>query len=207
MLLKPGRAYLTHHQAVSGGNGRDNSGWTVQNSVQEFISRPLMKPRLGNAGGLREGWGGGGPARRRLFGPVDHQQLYLDAQRLLRLGLEAAARRWNFDFLTEAPGAAGNPEWEELSARDVPAFYRSRAAPGGAPGGGGGARKDARRTSTSSGEESPTSGSSSGDEYLEVTTRGRYRLQRPGKRRQAAITDFFKVKKRKLLQDKPTFLQ
>nr|CAG6016190.1 unnamed protein product [Menidia menidia] len=76
-----------------------------------------------------------------MFGPVDHQQLYLDAQRLLRLGLEAAARRWNFDFLTEAPGAAGNPEWEELSARDVPAFYRSRAAPGGAPGGGGGARQ------------------------------------------------------------------
>ncbi|CAG6016188.1 unnamed protein product [Menidia menidia] len=68
-------------------------------------------------------------------------KLYLDAQRLLRLGLEAAARRWNFDFLTEAPGAAGNPEWEELSARDVPAFYRSRAAPGGAPGGGGGARQ------------------------------------------------------------------
>ncbi|XP_020785743.1 cyclin-dependent kinase inhibitor 1D isoform X2 [Boleophthalmus pectinirostris] len=139
-----------------------------------------------------------GPVKRSLFGPVDHQQLQQDFQRVLRMGVEVANKRWNFDFQRDEPGSGPNMEWEELSFQEVPAFYRSctfRSARSGA-----GAK---RRSSSSSGQGSPlsSSSSSSGDEYLEVTTRGYYRLE-SGKRRQAVITDFFKVKRKKLLHYK-----
>ncbi|XP_071357642.1 cyclin-dependent kinase inhibitor 1D isoform X1 [Trachinotus anak] len=149
-----------------------------------------------------------GPVRRNLFGPVDHQQLQQDFQRLLCMNVEVANKRWNFDFQTDMPGEGSNIKWEELRCQDVPAFYRScmvrpvvRA--------GVGAQKGTRRMSSSSGEGSPVSSSSSGsgDEYLEVTTRGCYRLQRSGKRRQSNITDFFKVKKRRLLHYKASSRQ
>ncbi|XP_029350789.1 cyclin-dependent kinase inhibitor 1D isoform X2 [Echeneis naucrates] len=149
-----------------------------------------------------------GPVRRNLFGPVDHQQLQQDFQRLLCMNIEAAKKRWNFDFHTEMPGDSSNIKWEQLKCQDVPAFYRSctvrpvvRAR--------GSMTKGMRRTSTSSGEGSPVSSSSSGsgDEYLEVTTRGCYRLQWPEKRRQSTITDFFKVKKRRLLNYKASTWQ
>ncbi|XP_040003124.1 cyclin-dependent kinase inhibitor 1D [Xiphias gladius] len=149
-----------------------------------------------------------GPVRRNLFGPVDHQQLQQDFQRLLCMSVELANKRWNFDFQTDMPGEGSNIEWEELRCQDVPAFYRSgivrpvaRSEVG--------MTKGMRRMSSSSGEGSPMSSSSSGfgDEYLEVTTRGCYRLQRPGKRRQSTITDFFKVKKRRLLHYKASSRQ
>ncbi|XP_041819877.1 cyclin-dependent kinase inhibitor 1D [Chelmon rostratus] len=135
-----------------------------------------------------------GPVRRNLFGPVDHQQLQQDFERLLRMSVEVANKRWNFDFNRERPGEGSNIEWEELRCQDVPVFYRScTVRPVALPQGD-------RRTSSSSGEGSPGSSSSSGsgDEYLEVTTRGCYRLKWQTKRRQSAITDFFMVKKRKL---------
>lgn len=139
-----------------------------------------------------------GPVRRNLFGPVDHQQLQQDFQRLLCMNVEVANKRWNFDFQSGRPGEGSAIEWEELRCQDVPAFYRSctvRPAP---------LPQGKRRASSSSGEVSAESSSSSGsgDEYLEVTTRGCYRLKWTGKRRQSAITDFFKVKKRKLLHYK-----
>ncbi|KAI3366837.1 hypothetical protein L3Q82_009491, partial [Scortum barcoo] len=139
-----------------------------------------------------------GPVRRNLFGPVDHQQLQQDFQRLLCMSVEVANKRWNFDFQNETPGGGGTVEWEELRCQDVPVFYRSctvRPAP---------LLLGKRRSSSSSGESSPGSSSSSGsgDEYLEVTTRGCYQLKRPGKGRQSTITDFFKVKKRRLLHYK-----
>lgn len=128
----------------------------------------------------------GGPVRRNLFGPVDHQQLKRDFQRLLSVGVEAANKRWNFDFRSEKPGEAPGVEWEELRCQDVPAFYRhcmvrAPAQP---------SRQERRPSSSSSDEGSPpsTSSSGSGEEYLEVTTRGCYRLKKQGKRRQSAIT-------------------
>ncbi|KAF6718549.1 Cyclin-dependent kinase inhibitor 1C [Oryzias melastigma] len=144
-----------------------------------------------------------GPARRNLFGPVDHQQLQKDFQRLLCMNVEVANKRWNFDFQRDTPGEDGSSvEWVGLRCQDVPAFYHSctlrpvsRAA------------KAARRASTSSGEGSPRSSSSSGDEYLEVTTRGCFHIKLSGKRRQSNITDFFKVKKRKLLHNKASSRQ
>ncbi|XP_077399683.1 cyclin-dependent kinase inhibitor 1D isoform X2 [Vanacampus margaritifer] len=139
------------------------------------------------------------PVRRNLFGPVDHQQLREDFQRLLCLSIEAANKRWNYDFRRDVPGTGTNVQWEEVRGQDVPLFYRGGAVRPVARSG-----KPVRRSSTSSGEESPESSSSSGsgDEYMEVTTRGYYRLQRSEKRTQASIMDFFKVKRRRLLHYK-----
>lgn len=126
-----------------------------------------------------------GPVRRNLFGPVDHQQLQRDFQQLLRMSVEVANKRWNFDFQRDVPGEGANVEWVELGCQDVPAFYRTCLVRPGVF-----ARKITRSTSTSSMEEdsSPVSESSSGEEYLEVTTRGSYPIRRLGKRRQSAIT-------------------
>uniref|UniRef100_A0AAQ4RV23 Cyclin-dependent kinase inhibitor domain-containing protein n=1 Tax=Gasterosteus aculeatus aculeatus TaxID=481459 RepID=A0AAQ4RV23_GASAC len=146
-----------------------------------------------------------GPARRNLFGSVDHQQLQQDFRRLLSMNVEAAKKRWNFDFQREVPGEGSDVEWEELRSQDVPAFYHSctmRPAPRPMP--------ESRAPSSSGGEGSSpghSSSSGSGDEYLEVTTRGRYRIGLHGQRKQSAITDFFKVKKRKLLHYKPSSWQ
>lgn len=183
-----------------------------------------------------------GPVRRNLFGPVDHNQLQQDFERLLCMSVEVANKRWNFDFQNEKPGSGSCVEWEELSCQEVPAFYRScmvRSAP---------LPPSKRRMSSSSfsssphsssGESSPGSSSSpgTGDEYLDVTRRGCYRLRRQGKRRQSAITgestksvvtqhqemddlsefhpssvffcllEFFRVKKRKLLYYKESSRQ
>ncbi|XP_056131602.1 cyclin-dependent kinase inhibitor 1D [Lampris incognitus] len=141
-----------------------------------------------------------GPVRRNLFGPVDHHQLQQDFQRLLCMSVEVANKRWNFDFQSDRPGQGSTMEWEELKYQDVPRFYRSCTVRRMA--GSGGWPKTPRRPS--SGESSPasSSSSSSGDEYIEVTARGCYILQRPNKRKQAIITDFFKVKRRRLLNYK-----
>lgn len=125
-----------------------------------------------------------GPVRRNLFGPVDHQQLQRDFDRLLTVGVEAANKRWNFDFRSEKPGQGSNVEWEEIRCQDLPAFYRNcmvKPSPQPSP---------KRRVSSSSDEGSPASNNSSGsgEEYLEVTTRGCYRLKKQAKRRQSAIT-------------------
>lgn len=126
-----------------------------------------------------------GPVRRNLFGPVDHKQLQKDFQRLLCMSVEVANKRWNFDFQSEKPGEGSSVEWEELRCQDVPAFYRSCTVRAVAL-----PSQGKRRLSSSSGEGSPGSSSSSGsgDEYLEVTTRGCYRLKVQGKRKQSEIT-------------------
>ncbi|XP_017280374.1 cyclin-dependent kinase inhibitor 1D isoform X2 [Kryptolebias marmoratus] len=143
------------------------------------------------------------PVRRNLFGPVDHQQLQQDFQRLLCMSVEVANKRWNFDFQRDRPGEGASIQWAELRCQDVPAFYRSCSVRPGAR------RRASTSSVSSSGEGSPVSSSSSGsgDEYLEVTTRGRYSIQRPQKRRQSAITDFFKVKKSRLLHSKASSRQ
>ncbi|XP_061770515.1 cyclin-dependent kinase inhibitor 1D isoform X2 [Nerophis ophidion] len=133
-----------------------------------------------------------GPVRRNLFGPVDHQELRQDFQRLLHLGVDAANKRWNYDFRSDVPLPGSDVQWEELKCQDVPRFYRScTVRPAAAK----------RRFSASPGDSSAESSSSSGsgDEYLEATMRQRCRLR---KRKQLTIMDFFKVKKRKLLHYK-----
>ncbi|KAI1888478.1 hypothetical protein AGOR_G00185560 [Albula goreensis] len=138
-----------------------------------------------------------GPVRRNLFGPVDHQQLQQDFQRLLCMSVEVANKRWNFDFQRDRP-AQGCIEWEELRCQDVPAFYRNCVVKSGlghraaAPGGG-------------------AAVSSQRQEYLEITAMETYRSCKPEKRvapsgalkrKQATIPDFFAVKKKRSLQYK-----
>ncbi|XP_063153730.1 cyclin-dependent kinase inhibitor 1 [Candoia aspera] len=51
---------------------------------------------------------------RNLFGPVDHEQLQKDFQSLMKIQLEEAQQKWNFDFETETP-LEGNYKWEKVS--------------------------------------------------------------------------------------------
>ncbi|XP_033930765.1 cyclin-dependent kinase inhibitor 1D [Pseudochaenichthys georgianus] len=159
---------------------------------------PASNTGLSRLGGIEDLTLKMGPSRRNLFGPVDHQQLQQDFQRLLSVNLEVANKRWNFNFQSDMPGEESTIQWESLRYQDVPVFYhgctvRSVPRPVGK-----------RRTLSSSSEASPGSSSSSrcGDEYLEVSTREYYRIQRQRKRRQSTITDFFKVKKTKFLHYK-----
>lgn len=143
-----------------------------------------------------------GPVRRNLFGPVDHSQLQQDFQALLAVGMDLAKVRWGFDFQSDRPAAsssaAADVEWEELRSEEVPAFYRGRTVRTAA------AKQCCSSPASSVGESSPrsyssiSSSSGSGDEYLELTTRRRYSVQLAEKRKQATMTDFFKVKKQKL---------
>ncbi|KAJ7332933.1 hypothetical protein JRQ81_015113 [Phrynocephalus forsythii] len=55
---------------------------------------------------------------RNLFGPVDHEQLQKDFQSLMRVQLEEAQQKWNFDFETETP-LEGNYKWEKVSHLNV----------------------------------------------------------------------------------------
>lgn len=148
--------------------------------------------RLGGIGALNMKVG---PVRRNLFGPVDHNQLQQDFERLLRMSVEVANKRWNFDFQNEKPGSGSSVEWEELRCQDVPAFYRScmvrsAALPLGKRRTSASSSSSPSPSSSSSGESSPGSSSSPGtsDEYLDGTRRVCYRLRWQGKRRQSAIT-------------------
>ncbi|XP_077450220.1 cyclin-dependent kinase inhibitor 1-like isoform X2 [Stigmatopora argus] len=167
--------------------------------AMETTSASTTEPEISRLGGVEALRLKEGPVRRNLFGPVDHQELRQDFERLLRMGIEAANKRWDYDFCRDAPGTEGHVQWEEVHSQDLPAFYHAVPRRG----------KPARRNSTSSDQESPTSSSSSGsgDECLEVTSRGRYRLQRATKRRQPSIMDFFKVKRRRLLYYKSSSRQ
>lgn len=150
-----------------------------------------------------------GPVRRNLFGPVDHHQLKLDFQKLLSVNMEVANKRWNFDFQTDLPANGTSVKWEEMKNRDVPAFYHSCVVRHKGPAA---ATRDERLEADADHNNLGANCSSGSlDEYLEVTTRGCYRIQRPGKimaslkavkRRQSSITDFFSVKKKRYLHHK-----
>ncbi|KAG7320313.1 hypothetical protein KOW79_016166 [Hemibagrus wyckioides] len=116
--------------------------------------------------------------RRNLFGPVDHQQLQQDFHRLLCMSMEVAKQRWNFDFQTDRP-IPGLMEWDEIQCEDVPAFYHSCVV-----------RTGKRRL------EVPISAGGT------LAYRGNELKKRAVKYKQAAITDFFTVKKRRFLHYK-----
>ncbi|KAL6459948.1 hypothetical protein MHYP_G00317070 [Metynnis hypsauchen] len=142
--------------------------------------------------------------RRNLFGPVDHQQLHQDFQRLLCMSMEVAKQRWNFDFQSEQP-AAGPVEWEELRWQDVPAFYRSCVVRAGT------ISRRLEAPVNPIGSLGCSSVAVSGEEYLELRARAAFRGPKLEKRmsaplgvkhRQATITDFFTLKKRRFLHRK-----
>nr|XP_055046347.1 cyclin-dependent kinase inhibitor 1D [Misgurnus anguillicaudatus] len=128
--------------------------------------------------------------RRNLFGPVDHQQLQQDFQRLISMSVEIAKQRWNFDFQRDKP-VSGTIEWEELPCQDVPAFYHNCVVRPGMP-----RNRDGSFTTDAT------------EKYPERRSRGTLRGTKPEqrflrvKRKQANITDFFRVTKKRFLDHK-----
>ncbi|XP_053574772.1 cyclin-dependent kinase inhibitor 1B [Bombina bombina] len=61
------------------------------------------------------------PARRCLFGPVDHGQLAQELARSQQAQEDEQRAKWNFDFLNHRP-LEGPLSWE-LAGPDVPEFY------------------------------------------------------------------------------------
>ncbi|KAM7319129.1 hypothetical protein ACRRTK_022241 [Alexandromys fortis] len=66
---------------------------------------------------------------RRLFGPVDSEQLSRDCEALMAGCLQEARERWNFDFVTETP-LEGNYAWERVRGLGMPKFYLSPGSRG-----------------------------------------------------------------------------
>ncbi|XP_077123077.1 cyclin-dependent kinase inhibitor 1B-like [Ranitomeya variabilis] len=62
------------------------------------------------------------PARRCLFGPVDHESLARELARCRREMEDEQRQRWNFDFRNERP-LDGALSWE-VAGPDTPDFYR-----------------------------------------------------------------------------------
>lgn len=72
---------------------------------------------------------GKGRARRRLFGPVDHELLRVEYQNALNRELEDARYRWGFDFLTETPLEGSDFIWDGISGSKLPLLYRPSKIP------------------------------------------------------------------------------
>ncbi|XP_012602380.1 cyclin-dependent kinase inhibitor 1 [Microcebus murinus] len=73
---------------------------------------------------------GGSRACRRLFGPVDSEELRRDCDALMAGCLQEARERWNFDFVTETP-LEGDFAWERVRGLGLPKLYLSRDDSGG----------------------------------------------------------------------------
>uniref|UniRef100_G1TAS0 Cyclin-dependent kinase inhibitor 1 n=1 Tax=Oryctolagus cuniculus TaxID=9986 RepID=G1TAS0_RABIT len=69
-------------------------------------------------------------ACRRLFGPVDSEQLRRDCDALMADCLQEARERWNFDFVTETP-LEGNFAWERVRGLGLPKLYLAPGPRGG----------------------------------------------------------------------------
>ncbi|XP_051890785.1 cyclin-dependent kinase inhibitor 1-like [Pristis pectinata] len=114
---------------------------------------------------------------RKLFGPVDRRLVRSELGAELQGGLEAAARRWAFDFKAERP-LPGDLQWEAVSSRDVPSFYRpvcgsqQRRRPLNPPG-----PREGGEERTPSAEQKPSP-------------------PHNRKRKQALITDFYALRRR-----------
>ncbi|KAM6183535.1 cyclin-dependent kinase inhibitor 1 isoform 1-T2 [Erethizon dorsatum] len=78
-------------------------------------------------------------ACRRLFGPVDSEQLRRDCDALMASCLQEAQQRWNFDFVTETP-LEGHFVWERVRGLGVPKLYLSPGSCSGRDDTGGGRR-------------------------------------------------------------------
>lgn len=64
----------------------------------------------------------GSKACRRLFGPVDSEQLRRDCDALMASCVQEARDRWNFDFVTETP-LEGDFAWERVRGLGLPKLY------------------------------------------------------------------------------------
>ncbi|KAM5287085.1 cyclin-dependent kinase inhibitor 1 isoform 1-T4 [Hipposideros larvatus] len=81
----------------------------------------------------------GSKACRRLFGPVDSEQLSRDCDALMASCVQEACERWNFDFVTETP-LKGDFAWERVWGLGLPKLYLSSGSRGSRDDLGGGKR-------------------------------------------------------------------
>ncbi|XP_069344093.1 cyclin-dependent kinase inhibitor 1 [Eulemur rufifrons] len=134
-------------------------------------------------------------ACRRLFGPVDSEELRRDCDALMAGCLQEARERWNFDFVTETP-LEGDFAWERVRGLGLPKLYLPRDDLGGA-----------RRPSTSPALLQGTAAEDHVDLSLSCTLvprSGEPPEGSPGgpgtsqgrKRRQTSMTDFYHSKRR-----------
>ncbi|XP_004450438.2 cyclin-dependent kinase inhibitor 1 [Dasypus novemcinctus] len=61
---------------------------------------------------------------RRLFGPLDSEQLRRDCDALMEGCVQEARARWNFDFVTDTP-LEGDFAWERVRGLGLPKVYLS----------------------------------------------------------------------------------
>ncbi|KAM4816028.1 cyclin-dependent kinase inhibitor 1 [Urocitellus parryii] len=141
----------------------------------------------------------GSKACRRLFGPVDSEQLRRDCDALMAGCLQEARERWNFDFVTETP-LEGNFAWEPVKGLGLPKLYLT-------PGSRGGPDDLGRRPSTSAALLQGSSQEDHVDLSLSCTLVPRSPERPEGspagpgtsggrKRRQTSMTDFYHSKRR-----------
>ncbi|XP_075411303.1 cyclin-dependent kinase inhibitor 1 [Tenrec ecaudatus] len=138
---------------------------------------------------------------RRLFGPVDDEQVRRDCDALMASCLKEACARWNFDFVTETP-LEGNYVWERVHGLGLPKFYRPSGPWGGRDDLGGGKRpcpSTVLLQGTSQGDHVDLSLSctlvSHSPEHPEVSPAGSSAPQ-GRKRGQTSMTDFYHSKRR-----------
>lgn len=158
-----------------------------------------------SAGTMSEQSGDGRPIPRnsrvcrRLFGPVDSEQLQRDCDALMASCVQEARERWNFDFVTETP-LEGNFIWERVGGLGLP-----RLCQGGRDDLGGG-----KRPSASSALLQAEAQEDHVDLSLSCTILPRSPEQPEGspgapgasqgrKRRQTSMTDFYHSKRRLIL--------
>ncbi|EAX03906.1 cyclin-dependent kinase inhibitor 1A (p21, Cip1), isoform CRA_b [Homo sapiens] len=143
----------------------------------------------------------GSKACRRLFGPVDSEQLSRDCDALMAGCIQEARERWNFDFVTETP-LEGDFAWERVRGLGLPKLYLPTGPRRGRDELGGG-----RRPGTSPALLQGTAEEDHVDLSLSCTLVPRSGEQAEGspggpgdsqgrKRRQTSMTDFYHSKRR-----------
>ncbi|XP_032195642.1 cyclin-dependent kinase inhibitor 1 [Mustela erminea] len=145
----------------------------------------------------------GSKACRRLFGPVDSEQLRRDCDALMAGCVQEAQERWNFDFITETP-LEGDFAWERVWGLGLPKLYLPTGSRGGRDDLGGG-----KWPSPSSGLLQGTTQEDHLDLSLSCTlmphsperpegSPGAPSTSQGRKRRQTSMTDFYHSKRRRI---------
>ncbi|XP_055993298.1 cyclin-dependent kinase inhibitor 1 [Sorex fumeus] len=139
----------------------------------------------------------GSTACRRLFGPVDSEQLRRDCDALMASCVQEARERWNFDFVTETP-LEGDFAWERVRGLGLPKACLARLDDldgGRRPGPSvllqGAAQEDHVDLSLSCTIRPPSPEQPEGSPGVPGTSQGR-------KRRQTSMTDFYHSKRRRI---------
>ncbi|XP_049621399.1 cyclin-dependent kinase inhibitor 1 [Suncus etruscus] len=137
-------------------------------------------------------------ACRRLFGPVDSEQLRRDCDALMASCVQEARERWNFDFVTETP-LEGSYIWERVRGLGLPKIHLGHQEDlGGSKRAGtssallqGPAQEDHVDLSLSCTIRSPSPERPEASPGGPGTSQGR-------KRRQTSMTDFYHSKRRRI---------